>query len=211
MPVRLPVYGPVASAPALVALLRTLSLAAAQAALQGARLDAQLLTPMYRLAATTPAAEATAAARVVGEVAARLQRLRLAYGAWEQFEPEPYFDLMPTHAAQLVHVVERVSTVHVTFFVDAMLPSFQAVVTCLVTPPPAWYLGRILAAASTCRTMASFVHCVDQARLLLADNITYFATNGAAEERQRWEPWRQLPPQTGLAARLALGCHRPPP
>ena len=173
-------------------------------------MDAQLLTPMYRLAATTPAVEATAAARLVGDVAARLQRLRLAYGAWEQFEPEPYFDLMPVHTAQLVHVVERVSTVHVTFFVDALLPSFQAVITCLVAPPPAGILGEISLQQTLAEQWRRLFTVLTQARLLLADNITYLATNGGAEERQRWAAWWQLPLQTGLPARLASGLPQAP-
>ena len=52
-------------------------------------------------------------------------------GHGNSFEPGPYFDLTPVQTARLVHVVERVSTVYVVFFVDALLPSFQAVVGCV--------------------------------------------------------------------------------
>ena len=68
------------------------------------------------------------AARLVSDLAERLRRLANAYGEWEEFEVEPYFDLYGEQTALLVHVSERVSTVHVIFFADAVLPSFQAAV-----------------------------------------------------------------------------------
>ena len=152
----LPAHGPVVSAPALAALLRTCSPADTLAILLDARLELPHLAPMYRVTPATAVAEATAAARVVSEVAHRLQRLRHAYGAWEQFEPGPYFDLTPVQTARLVHVVERVSTVYVVFFVDALLPSFQAVVGAFATPAYAGrHSGRDCRAAEHRRALAA--------------------------------------------------------
>ena len=79
----------------------------------------------YQFDAKTPAAEARAAGHLVGEIAERLRRLTDAYGEWDHFEPAAFFDLTDLQAEHLVQVVERVSTVHVSFQVDAFLPSFQ--------------------------------------------------------------------------------------
>ena len=64
------------------------------------------------------------------EIADRLRRLAAAYGEWAEFDACAYFDLRREQAARLVRVVERVSTVHVTFYADALLPSFQAAEAC---------------------------------------------------------------------------------
>ena len=184
--------------------LRTCSPADTLAILLDARLELPHLAPMYRVTPATAVAEATAAARVVSEVAHRLQRLRHAYGAWEQFEPGPYFDLTSVQTARLVHVVERVSTVYVVFFVDALLPSFQAVVGAFATlPMPAGILDEIAMQQRIAEHWRRLIVVLTQARQLLTDNVAYLATNGASEERQRWAAWWRLPAQAGLPARLA--------
>ncbi|HRW47548.1 MAG TPA: hypothetical protein P5333_08505, partial [Caldilinea sp.] len=96
----------------------------------GATLDAQQLVPMYRLAPGTVADEAHAAAQLVNEVGERMRRLAGAYGEWRLFEAGPYFDLSPAQVALLIHLSERVSTVHAVFFVDPLLPAFQAAHAC---------------------------------------------------------------------------------
>lgn len=82
-------------------------------------------SPFYQIDAKTPDAEARAAAHLIQEISERLRRLTEAYGEWDKFEPSAYFDLSKAQAAHLVRVVERVSTVYVSFLADVYLPSFQ--------------------------------------------------------------------------------------
>ena len=106
------------SAPALAAALRTADQLPGGVFQPALNLDE--LVAMYRIAAGE--GEVAAALRVIGDVGERLRRLRDAYGEWQRFEPEPYFDLRPQHAAELLHISERVTTVHAVCFVDALLP-----------------------------------------------------------------------------------------
>ena len=114
------------SIPALAAALRAWQTGAAVAPVAPA-LYARTLAPMYRLPAGSAAAEAHVAAQLTSEVAERLRRLRRAYGEWRAFEPGPYFDLTQAQVDLLTRVHERVATVHVVVFLDALLPAFQAI------------------------------------------------------------------------------------
>ena len=108
-------------------ILSTTALAATLRTLGGAEnplpmppvLEPHLLTPMYRVQHGEVDQEAVSAARLVSDLAERLRRLAGAYGEWQEFEVEPYFDLYGEQAELLVRISERVSTVHITFFVDA--------------------------------------------------------------------------------------------
>lgn len=83
-----------------------------------------VLSSFYMIQAKSEDAEARAAAHLVSEVAERLRRLGDAYGEWNPFDASAYFDLTDAQTARLVHIEERVNTVHVAFFVDPLLPSF---------------------------------------------------------------------------------------
>ena len=176
------------SVPALAVAWRQRDLAALLA-LDSALTDLEKLVPMYRIDGADEATEAAAAAHLASDVAERLRRLAYAYGEWAVFEPAPYFDLLPAQATQLVSVVERVATVHVTFFVDLLLPSYQSV---------AGYLARILDVTEVLdgsyvahqreleNRWLRLLAVLDRARRHLADDVGYLALNGANEERNRW-------------------------
>ncbi|MEZ4658629.1 MAG: hypothetical protein R2911_13745 [Caldilineaceae bacterium] len=70
------------------------------------------------------AAEAQAAAAVVGDVAERLRRLGAAYGEWKHFDAPAYFDIPQPQADLLLTVTERVNSVYVHFQMDLLLPAF---------------------------------------------------------------------------------------
>lgn len=91
---------------------------------------AAALVPMYQVSPTSPepAAEAAAAAQVIVAVADRLRRLAAAYSEWTDFDAEAYFDLTPAQTALLLDLTERVTSVHLSFFIDPLLPSFQEAV-----------------------------------------------------------------------------------
>jgi len=189
------------STPALAAALRTLGRAPLPPPLV---LEPRQLSPMYRMTAGDVEQEATAAAHLAAEVAERLRRLSAAYGEWDQFEPGPYFDLQPEQAALLVHVAERVSTVHVSFYVDALLPSFQAAVTCLyaeLAPSFGRNGGYTLAQASMAEHWRRLVAVMQGARERLVHDTGFLVTNNAGEERVRWRAaWQQ--PATALVPEL---------
>jgi hypothetical protein len=196
---------PILSAPALAAALRMLG-----------RLDTllptppvlepHLLTPMYRISSGSVAQEAASAAHLVSDLAERLRRLAAAYGEWRAFEPEPYFDLYGEQAQLLVHIVERVSTVHVAFYADALLPSFQAAVDCLALDlaPARFQNGAyVLAQETMSERWLRLLAVLQTARQHLAHDAGFLASNGASEERSRWRTaWQGAPPE-GLLPLLA--------
>jgi hypothetical protein len=169
-------------------------------------LEPHLLTPMHRVGGDSVAQEAAAAAALASDLSERLRRLATAYGEWRSFEPEPYFDLYSEQVALLVHISERVNTVHVVFHLDALLPSFQAALDCLALQmAPARYQDGAYDLAQE-RMTVHWQHLLDvlhAARLRLADDAGFLAGNGANEERSRWRTAWQGPPPPGLNALLA--------
>lgn len=113
------------SIPALAAALRHPQPQRRVAAPLRALLRYEPLVPMYQVTTGTVDEEAQAAAHVLLTVAERLRRLTSAYGEWAQFDAAAYFDLTQPQLERLVRVVERVTTVHVLFAADQLLPSFQ--------------------------------------------------------------------------------------
>lgn len=193
-------------------------------------LRANALVPMYRLQARTVAQEIDHAVRVVNETAERLRRLATAYGEWSMFDASAYFDLTPTQATSLVYLVERVSSVHVRFFTDLLLPSFQrAVISWRMGYAPAYAglrheLRAGLPAINGMRNgngngngNGAFAHVVqpqmierwdrvlavvDGVHRRLAGDITLLSMSGSEEERNRWRHYWQFEPQAGLDAAL---------
>ena len=160
---------------------------------------------MYRVAEHSAQDEGQDAAHLAAEIAERLRRLRTAYGEWPVFEPGPYFDLTPSQAAALVRVVERVATVHVIFFVDALLPSFRRLVDCCtLTVQPALRSGALPPDLQSelldrwRRLLAVLAH----ARAQVRHDVGYLAANGADDERARWRTHWQRPPTGLLPAEL---------
>jgi hypothetical protein len=193
------------SMPALAATLRTFG-RAANPLPTPAVLEPHLLTPMYRVQSGEVEQEAASAARLVSDLAERLRRLAGAYGEWQEFEVEPYFDLYGEQAELLVHVSERVSTVHVTFFTDAVLPSFQAAVDCLALElAPARFQNGAYTAVQTAMSVRwlRLLDVIQQTRAHLTLDAGFLATNGAGEERSRWRLAWQSPTPEGLLPVLA--------
>jgi len=127
--------------------------------------------------------------RLVGETAERLRRLTRAYGEWRVFEAGPYFDLTVAQAGLLTRVVERAATVHVVFYVDALLPSFQdahrtaaqAAMQAAASVEHDEMIYRMLAGQ-----WRRLLEVIDTVRTALAHDINFLAFNGAMEEQARW-------------------------
>lgn len=144
---------------------------------------------MYRLSTGNVAEEATSATQLVGDVAERLRRLARAYGEWRIFEAGPYFDLTPTQVTLLTRVVERAETVHVVFFVDALLPAFQAVhryaaAQAAMTPTTSEHIETIY--TTLVAHWQRMLEVFEEVRSRLRHDISFLAFSGAAEEQTRW-------------------------
>jgi hypothetical protein len=171
--------------------------------------DADRLVPVYQIELGTVAEEATAAAHVIAHISERLRRLAAAYGEWEKFDAPAYFDLTYAQSTALLKISERVSTVHVRFYVDPLLPSF-------LQAAQFWQTEFAPAFAQLDQQpilVHELFHCLQpqmvnywqqleavlqHTRALLQDDIGFLATNGAEEERNRWQKWWQQPPPPRL-------------
>lgn len=197
-------FVPLRSTPALAAALRQMNSGAIHFAPVPLP-KSQVLPPMYRLRSGTQAEEVEAAVRLVSEVAERMRRLTVAYAEWRDFDAPAYFDLPAAFSGQLVRVVERVSTVHIIFFADLLLPAFQQVTI-------QWeqsFLPAYQRRNHTPEIYRTFfedaqpvmsdawqrlLSVMTAARTQLLDDIGFFTTNGADDERMRWQAlWRQPP------------------
>ena len=192
-------------------------------------LTQRTLAPMYRVSASSIAEEIQAATRLVNEMTDRLHRLMRAYGEWNIFEPGPYFDLTPTQVALLTRVVERTATVHVVFYVDALLPAFQAVHQYAArhqfsTPASAEQDEMIY--TTLAGHWQRMLEVVRGARMELRHNIGFLAFSGEVEEQARWAhvqahvghglalPWASTPasvlPTLTLSVDFPLPAFRQP-
>lgn len=79
----------------------------------------------YQVRRSSIEAEAASAAHAVRHAVDRLQRMARAYGEWSAFDAAAYFDLTEDQVELIVQLNERVTTVHVTFYADLLLPRFQ--------------------------------------------------------------------------------------
>jgi hypothetical protein len=172
------------------------------------------LPPMYRIRNGELVSEAEAASRLVGEVAERMRRLMAAYGEWHDFDAAAYFDLPREFATDIVHVVERVSTVHICVFTDLLLPSFQRAVTFWATELVPAYIER---AGSTAAYRHFFeavqpvmitewqqlLAVLTTTRALLVEDVGFLTTTGATDERMQWQPFWRMAPVAELDQALA--------
>jgi len=192
---------PIRSAPALLIAWRQQNRGALPMA-TAALLELSDLVPMYRVDGETALTEAATAAHLASDLAERLRRLASAYGEWDLFEPAPYFDLLPAQAAQIVRIVERVSTVHVTFFADLLLPSFQTLASALISvrlTEQGLDVTNALRQQELANRWQNLLTVLDGARRRLANDAGYLAANGANEERNRWRAaWEQTAPASSL-------------
>ena len=209
----------ITSVPALAAAMRTLVYAPVVQPLH-ALLNHDPLVPMYEVTGDSQHAEAVALVRALEEIGERLRRLHAAYGEWKEFDTGAYFDLSPAQTQRLVRVSERVSAVHVTFFVDLLLPSFRHAEQywhdrfC----PAYWQMMDGLRAAEEpsrqvntftrqvqpqmIQRWASLCAVVQRARTLMEQDSAYLVAYISEEERARWRhAWHQ-DPTIGLNQRL---------
>jgi len=203
---------PLRSAPALAAALRQMNRGAVDFA--QIALPAPLsLPPMYRLRSGEVEEEAEAVVRLVGEVAERMRRLTVAYGEWHDFDVPAYFDLPADFSEQVVRVVERVSTVHIIFFADLLIPSFQHAALQWGRQFLPAYEARHSAPEAyrhffeeeqplMCSAWQQLMMVLTEARTQLVEDIGFFTTNGADDERTRWQSLWQQPPVPELDAAL---------
>ncbi|MBX3015418.1 MAG: hypothetical protein KF832_28115 [Caldilineaceae bacterium] len=173
------------------------------------------LVPMYRISRPNGNGEVEAASRVIGEVIERMRRLNAAYGEWQQFDIPAYFDLTVAQAACLVRIRERVSTVHIIFYADLLLPSFQQLLHYWSqTFVPAYqqmdrhaedyqaFLTEVQ--PHLVEQWLTMLGMITQCRRLLWEDVSFLAASGAQEERARWRQWWAQPPVPGLDPRLTL-------
>lgn len=183
------------SLPALGWQIRTEAIPPADA---GAQLqELERVVQAWRVPPGPAASEAAAAAHVVRHAAERLRRLAVAYGEWGAFDAAAYFDLTPAQCALTVDVTVRVTTVHVTFYADLLLPSFRRAAHFWATvyaPAQARGWGHLEDAEHMAVTLhpalverrQAAVEVIQKSRRLLAGDIGFLAANGANEERLRW-------------------------
>jgi hypothetical protein len=124
-----------------------------------------------------------------------------------------YFDLTSAQTASLLYLRERVSTVHVRFAVDALLPSFQQALRFWdgqYAPTAARLRQAILSGHPADAPNAEQQHAIQtimiqhwakaqavvtNVRDVLADDIGYLSMRGAGEEQARWQRrWSEANP-----------------
>ncbi len=178
---------------------------------------------MYRIRNSSLEDEIQDIVHVVANVVDRLRRLAEAYGAWQSFDAGAYFDLTGDQAAQLVTVTERVSTVHVTFQTDLLLPTFRNAI--------AFWVGQFVAAYSSSfspiapRRVAdvppafdddflidtqpsmltrwnSLLAVVGEVRAILVHDPGFVATLATQETQMRWRRLWAIAPAAGLSEQL---------
>ncbi len=214
---------PIVSLPALAAAIRTTG--AGSFALPGPLPQPPLVMPMYRVLNGSIEREAQSAAVMVEQIAERMRRLASAYGEWRVFDVEAYFDLTSPLAAQLVRIVERVSTVHVTFFVDLLLPSYQRAAAFWAGQFAASYAAAIHRPAAapyfdddffldTQPAMRAYweqlTAVVEETRGYLMHEPGYLAANAALQERARWRSHWATAPAAGLDPALLPALEQVP-
>ena len=227
---------PLLSAPGLAVALRTLDQSRFQLP-PAAALNERWLPAMYRVRRDDEEAEIESATRMLSEIVERLRRLTGAYGEWNDFDVPAYFDLPAASSATLVRLVERVSTVHVLFYTDPLLPSFQhAVNFWAIEYMPAYQVHNSSPTAyrhfwealqpQMAAHWARLVRVLTGVRSRLIEDIGFLTTSGALDERLRWQrQWRNaaaqgfngmLPadlvsvPTLTLALDFGLPTHRQP-
>ena len=182
--------------------------------------EQKLIVPVYRVTDGTVEQEVNAAAETIAVVADKLRRLIGAYGEWHHFDAPAYFDIFPEQTALLLHISERVSTVHVTFYADLLLPTFRRTERIWAEEFfPAYQAARPFARASR-RPSVYREHFVEMdqpkllaywerlwevvrgARQILSDDIGFLASSGGSDERNRWRAAWPIHPASGLDERL---------
>ncbi len=185
-----------------------------------ARVQPDALVPLYQVEGGDLENEVNAAAHVISTVSDKLRRLAGAYGEWGQFDASAFFDLYPAQTHLLLRLSERVTTVHVTFYADLLLPSFQHCEAYWATEFFPAYQSAHPSTASphvdsvytdhffeiTQPKMVAYwqrtLDVVQAVRGQLSEDIGFWATAGGSEERGRWQ--RQWPSTSAAGLDAAL-------
>ncbi len=178
------------------------------------------LVPLYQVEEGDFDKEVAGAAHTVSTVAEKLRRMSSAYGEWAQFDAPAFFDLYPAQVELLLSVSERVSTVHVSFYADLLLPSFQRMEQYWAQEFfPAYQAGYPFTERTDRRSSftshffeisqpklvaywertISVIHAV---RRILSEDIGFLSTAGGSEERAQWQPSWPKQAALGLAPEL---------
>ena len=186
------------------------------------------LVPLYQVENGSQDREIAGAAHAVSTVADMLRRLASAYGEWRDFDVPAFFNLWPEQARLLVHISERVSTVHVIFYADLLLPSFQRVERYWAEEFfPAFHAAHPFHRQPDRRTsynehfleitqpkMVAYwerlLRVVRAVQEELSTDPAFLAAAGGGEERERWRRVWQEEPAPGLPAALLPGLDELP-
>jgi hypothetical protein len=202
------------SLPSLAALIRT--------ALPCLPIDAfGRLVQAYAIQAETPEQEIAAATHVVRHCLDRLYRLRSAYAEWTTFDASAYFDIQPLQTAHLLRFSEHAGMLQCTFFVDRLLPSFQAVCQFYLRQWLPSYQQRhfdsisfdLFFGAQQPAFIAIWQSCMQVIRSVrkhLLDDFLFWTMNHAANERWLWRAAWEHPPAQEIDVRLTPLLHTVP-
>lgn len=186
------------------------------------QLLAQPLVPFYQLDGGDLEKESSTAAHTIANVTDKLRRVASAYGEWQRFDAPAFFDLYPAQVTLLLHVAERVSTVHISFYADLLLPSFQRMEQYWADEFfPAYQAAYPFEQHSDQHSsytqhffeitqpkmVAYFQRTLDVVRAVrgaLSEDIGFLATAGGSEERAQWQRCWPHHPARGLDERLLL-------
>jgi hypothetical protein len=186
-----------------------------------ARFEAADPTPSYALSASlAPQEQAERAARLVTELARKMQRLPDAFASWPLFEPGPYFDLYADQVPGFCRIEETRHSVRVRIYADLLLPAFRRAERYFVEAfLPAYHAalgdasGDIFAihlSQEAAPELAALLDAAEQAvsatLASLESHLDVLALLGGLEERIQHRP----PPGSKLAPGLPLTLQRLP-
>ncbi len=164
--------------------------------------------------------EAQSAAQMIIAVTERLRRLRVAYGAWRHFDAPAYFDLSEVQTDRLLQIQERVTMVHLVFYADALLPSFQAAEAFWQEDFRPHYLDLRNHLRQGDLPLAPVMTFADRSqpqmlehwqrldatirstRALLDNEVDFLTANGSNDERLRWRWAWSVDPAPGIRPEL---------
>lgn len=164
--------------------------------------------------------EAQSAAQMIIAVTERLRRLRVAYGAWRHFDAPAYFDLTQVQTDRLLQIQERVTMVHLVFYADALLPSFQAAEAFWQEDFRPTYLDLRNHLRQGDLPLAPVMSFADRSqpqmlehwqrldatiratRALLDNEVGFLTANGSNDERIRWRWAWSVDPAPGIRPEL---------
>jgi hypothetical protein len=161
-----------------------------------ARTSLASVAQVYQVRGGSVEAEAASAAHAIRHAVDRLQRMAHAYGEWSEFDAAAYFDLTQGQAELFVQLIERVTTVHVTFYADLLLPRFQmalqaqaALISVLQfeDTQPFSTVGAPGAGARALMMWDEAAQVTRHARRLLSGDIGYLTVGSGHEEQWRWQ------------------------